>query len=1104
MLTIITGRAGSGKTSRIFEAAAALTREKSGGNIIIVPEQYSHDAERALAGLCGDSVSLYAEVLSFTRLGSRVFAQTGGMADKTLDNGGRVLAMSLAAASTAPRLKVYNVGSRRPDFLKNLISAYDELRSACAGSGELAAASGRAEGSFKEKLEDLALIFETYDLIKEKSGCDARDRLERLAQNIGKSDIGDSGKIFIDGFTDFTAQEFRVIEELLKKDADITVCLTCGSLNDDEQVFRLPVKTVQALLAAASKYGVKARLEHMPVRRGGKSPELEFLERHLMDYGSADFDGEAENISVYAARSISEECETAAARVLELVRSGCRFRDIAVVSPKWESYDSIARGVFKRFGVPIGLTEKSDILEKPIMALVISALDIINDNWDYVNVFKYLKTDLAGISAEERDVLENYVLKWSIRGESSWNRSEGWRMPPSGYSEELTDKERAELELINALRLRVVTPIIKLHRALNSGESALSKVQAVYEFMEDVNLYETLSRRSKELRTLGNGELADEYSQLWDIVVGALQQFADVLGETPVGLEEFLRLIKLVLSQYQVGVIPATVDSVRGGDMARVRTRGIKHLIVMGATDDALPAQSGGGGIFSEDEREKLRTLGLELLDSEDDSLSRELCAVYSAFTVPSETLCVTYPASARRSYIITRLMKLFGVGEIIPGEERLTQAPEMCFELAASSNSDTAASARAYFEEKPEWNGRLEAVRRAASLPRGRISRLTAERLYGRELSLSASRIDKFYSCRFAYFLGYGLKAKPRSQAGLDAPETGTFMHFILERSAGEIERRGGFSKVSDEDIRRIVPEYVREYAGKKLGGLENKSGRFRYLFGRLAQSAVQVVLQMAEELRNSRFVPMDFELSFAKGGDLEPVKVGDGDGAVSINGIVDRVDGYLDGDKLYLRVVDYKTGRKALSLSDIWYGMGLQMLIYLFALQRTGKARYGKEIIPAGVLYTPARDVLTQAAHDLSDEELRREAQKNMRRSGLLIDDPEIIEAMESRDGDTKLLPVRFTKDGTPAGDSLVSLDRFGKLARTIDRLVSEMGEQVRSGSIAADPYFRGQLDNACMYCSYFDACHFSDGSGEDRARYLSRLKTPEFWSKVEEAEK
>ncbi|MBQ8975748.1 MAG: PD-(D/E)XK nuclease family protein, partial [Oscillospiraceae bacterium] len=382
-----------------------------------------------------------------------------------------------------------------------------------------------------------------------------------------------------------------------------------------------------------------------------------------------------------------------------------------------------------------------------------------------------------------------------------------------------------------------------------------------------------------------------------------------------------------------------------------------------------------------------------------------------------------------------------------------------------------------------------------------GSLTRETAKKLYGGKITVSASKADKYYECKYKFFMEYGLRAKPRKSAGFDAPVYGTFIHYLLEKVIGQIMSHGGFGAVTERSCRELTAKYVSEYVNDVLLRFEGKSERFIYLFNRLAEDAQSIVITMVKELADSDFAPLDFELEIGRGTDIVPPELSDGDTQMVIEGFVDRVDGWIHDGKLYLRVVDYKTGKKALSLSNIWYGMGLQMLIYLFALQKSGSGYYGSEIVPAGVLYAPAREELLSISRNSTQEEITKERIKNIKRSGLLLNDEEVIHAMAHDDAKV-YLPVRFNKDGQAVGDSLATMEQLGALSRHIDKKLLEIGKELRSGKIEADPFYRSRTDNACQFCDYRQACHFDEENG-DRAHWITKLKTPNAWSKIMEQE-
>ena len=429
-----------------------------------------------------------------------------------------------------------------------------------------------------------------------------------------------------------------------------------------------------------------------------------------------------------------------------------------------------------------------------------------------------------------------------------------------------------------------------------------------------------------------------------------------------------------------------------------------------------------------------------------------------------------------------------------LDGSFRLA-APRPALELAGRFPQAGAA-----LRALPEYAPLVERMERAARMERGRLARPAVDALYGRRVPMSASRMDKYKSCHFSYFMQYGLKAEPRRAAGFQAPEYGTFVHYVLEHVLRACRERGGVKEVPEEELRTLAQAAVERYVSEELGGLEHETARFRYLFRRLLKSVYAVVDNVAEELRSSQFQPISFELGFGAGKDLPPVELSVDGMTVSISGFVDRVDGWEHDGRLYLRVVDYKTGRKTFDLTDIWNGMGLQMLLYLFTLEREGEALYNREIIPAGVLYLPARDAVVAGSRAMSEAERRRKVDAELRRRGIVLDEPEVLAAMEEPgEAGIRFLPVKVNKAGAITGEALVSAERLGKLARHTGRILEEIGRELAAGNIAADPFWRGPDHNACQWCEYAAACHFEEGRGGDRRRFLPAVRGEEFWQAV-----
>jgi ATP-dependent helicase/nuclease subunit B len=588
--------------------------------------------------------------------------------------------------------------------------------------------------------------------------------------------------------------------------------------------------------------------------------------------------------------------------------------------------------------------------------------------------------------------------------------------------------------------------------------------------------------RAEELRARDELRAADEYEQLWEILVDALDQMYAALGNVPATEPEFKRLLQLLLSQYDVGVIPVALDRVTIGGFSLSRRRDVRALIVLGATDEQMPKAPEASGVLSLSERDALTKLGLPLAETSETLLSREMNTIYATLTLPSETLYLLYPegGSARPSYLAERLTRLYGA--------RVNRLDERALMAVAETP---------YREYRA-----IHSAPADAALPS--LSPAAARALYGETLSLSATRVESFNECRYAFFLKNGLRLAAREPVTLDALGSGTFVHYILENLARAAQTSGGFGTISEDDVRSLTREYTGRYIAAHFPDFEDKTERFRYLFRRLAADTENVAQDLSRELAVSDFEPLRFEARFS-------VPAGDG---LDVTGVIDRVDGWLHDGKLYLRVTDYKTGRKAFELSDLWYGLGLQMLIYLNAVGTNALTDDGAaafqiscesspstalgNAVPSAALYVPARDEIYNANRNVPDAVVEAELRKSLRRQGLILAEPEVIEAMER--GEKRYLPVTVSKSGELTGGSLLSLERIGRLTRLAMSRLREVSRELRAGNIAPEPYYKSPADNACRYCDYHAACPYGLRAS-DKPRYIQRIKPDEFWKFIQQ---
>ena len=1101
MLQIITGKAGTGKTGRMMAQVAEDVRAGKEA-IVIVPEQYSHQAERELCGLCGSSVSLYAQVLTFTGFARWVDRRLGSGEPVVLDKGGQLLCMALAVEMIYGQLRVYSGARGRAALQSQLLQAVTELKTACITPDVLLHAAEHCEGMLADKLYDMALVLSAYDTVVSSGRADPTDKLTRLAQRIADADVSHI-RFYVDGFTDFTGQQLQIIYELLDCGCDLTVCLTCDTEDYGNEVYAIPASTLRRLEAMAAELGTDCR--RMACARDHVTTALEFYCDHLFTYTRTTMEDGENTVSLHTADGIADECAFAAAKCVDLVRDrGCRWRDIAVAVRGFEDYEMLLDSTFRKYGVPLYMTKKASLMEKSLPNLISCAYEIILGGWDAEDVFSYLRTGLTGIATEDCDLLESYVLLWDLRG-NAWTKDSDWKMHPAGYEENYTPEDNAVLRRVNILRRAVANPLGAFAEEAKADATGHAQVMALVHLLENLGVDRLLAERADLLEREGYPQQAEECEKLWELVLSALEQFDSILGAVEMNTDRFAQLFLLMLSQYDVGTIPISLDRVGAGEPDRMRRRNLKHLIVLGADDSRLPGARENGGVFTADDRSRLLEAGLDLGTCGDAELWREFGLIYNCLTLPKETLTLCYATGGdnRPSVVFHRASALFGkTAKAVDPLQCRSVCEAAALELAAFSMRDgktpMAVAAAAYFRET---NGALlEQLYRAAEETRGSLSGKGVKDLYGDTLRLSASRIDRFNSCPFSYFMEYGLKAKPRKIASFAPPEMGTFMHYVLEHVAKDVTELGGFAAVSESTLREMTDKHIEGYIARYMNDFKEKTPRFTYLFRRLTKDVRAVVADMAAELRKSQFTPLDFELDFGNPANIPPMTIGEGGTAMTLTGIADRVDGWIHEDKLYLRVVDYKTGKKEFSLSDVWHGMNLQMLLYLFTLEKWGQQRYGKQVVPAGVLYVPAFHKHIAEQDDLTDEQIAAKQRKNHLRSGLLLNDAAVLEAMEAGE-DYEFLPVAVKKRGSDVPDALADAQQLGMLAGHIDRTLQQLAAELGGGKIAAEPYYKSGQKNACVYCQYKEMCGFEDGQRGEHCRRLPDYSTKTVWDMIEE---
>ena len=1065
MLKLISGPAGSGKSRLIYSKIAELASQQK-ESLLIVPDSMSHLAERRLLLHCGNKISRYARVCTLSRLAKDILAAAG---DKTqyLDQGGRVLCMYRAISSLRGRLRYFDDRLQRPALVSAMLDTVNEF----IFSGVSETHPALYSSNLGAKMEDIRDIYTAYMDICRAGSLDPALMLDRARERASgskllRSKLLRSKHLFFDDFSSYSEQKMRFIETVRENCASCTFALMT---NGDRVTFADAHKMADRLLESAAKKGEEREIVTLPFAREGRCAELNALEQ-LFEADKTPYSGESSGcVQLYSAKDEREECELAAAIVRRLTAiEGARLREIALVCGSEEAYQGLVQGAFIRYGIPCFFSRREEVLKKPAFAAALGPLMCVSDGMRLDQVLQYLRCGLLDVSDDGLCKLENYALLWGISGKAWF---EPFYKPTCGFETSFGD-DGARLDALNKLRDKLMSPLNELKNRTGGTQSGGEFADTYLEFLASVKLHSRFEDRIRQLEKAGKMQQAQEYAQLHSILTNAIAQLKAVCGELSMDIGEFTKLLRLTLSQYDVSSIPSSLDSVTFGPFSRLSPFGIKHLIVLGARAGALPPDAPSGSMIGESERDSLEREGIYLPRAEGKALSQQ-SDVYRAFNAPASSLTVIRPrigadgSAYQKSYVVSYMQKLLpALGEQDAYDTlqklRLT-APAPAFELACSAGSkDAHFSAQAAYDHlsrDPENARRLDYTRAFGLSPKTKLHSLdTLKNLYGNSVSVSASAIEKFYSCPFAYFCQYGLGARERKQADLGALEVGTMVHYVVENAVKAL------SQGTERDPVAAAERFAREYA-QNLRGAD--SPRMQALIEQVRENAAIVVQDVWEEVQHSDFKPRYFELNFSDKGDIAPYKWEKDGMNFALRGKIDRVDTY-EGK---LKVVDYKTGNKKYELSDILRGRNLQPFIYMLMLQ---KAQMGEN---CAALFLPAKaDYINVDDTSEMGKSLEKRTE-SLRRMGLVRGESEILEALEHTEGgkSPRWLPVTVKKDGTldPKKSSIAYKSQMDRIIAFAEQKIMDFSEAVASGDISASPC----TEDSCKYCAFRTVCFAED---------------------------
>lgn len=1072
MLTLLLSRDQSRGTDAILERLRADIANKQENRILLVPELISHDMERRLCQAAGDTASRYAQVLSFSQLASRVAEEVGSCAEEFLDNGGRLVVMAAAARQAQSRLKAYAAMATKPEFLTELVDAIDEFKRCCIGPADLKRASSEVEGSFAQKLEELSILMESYDALCAQGKRDPRDQMNWVLDQLPDTDFVAKNTFYIDGFPDFTRQHMEILKVLICNCPNVTLCLTCDHPGSDALSYEKAGQTAREIIQMAEKAGVK----YDTVDVYGADTVLGRVCGSIFQGKLPDLTG-AEAITLTRTNSVHQACMVAAQKVRDVVRADGRYRHVMVVCPDLAAFRAQLRLVFRRCGIPLYLAGTEDVLTFGAMQTVITALEAALEDLDQRSVLRYLRSSMGPLKLEEADQIENYAVIWGISGKK-W--LETWENHPDGLSGHWGSQAQNRLAELNTWRSKAVEPLNRLRQSLRAATRLSQQIEALYAFLLDIQFPQRLQALAQTQETEGDGRGAQICNQLWEILLKALEQMYDVLGNTAWKDEDFLRLLSLMLSQYDVGTIPPVLDAVTAGDVSAMRCHRAEHLIVLGANEGAFPGYTGGTGLLSDQERNALRQIGVPLTGGSLEGLQSEFAEIFGVFCGAKQTvhlICCDEP-----SFIYRRVQQA-GAAEYVP-DETVRYTAGNRFDAAAAVE-DRASARNMGIEDA------FDRVQQAVKYEFGTVASENVAALYGESLLLSASQVDRQAECRLSYFLQYGLRAKERKEATVDPAEFGTYVHYVLEQTARDVMQLGGFRQVDLEQTLEIADRHSKAYTAEHFSQLDSQ--RLEYLFRRNMQELELVVRELWAELHDAAFAPERFELSFAGDGEMPAIPISGAAIPGQLRGFVDRVDLWQQHGRNYVRVVDYKTGKKDFDYCDVFNGVGLQMLLYLFALEDGGDVITGQNAVPAGVQYFPAR-VPYISAQSAADETWEDQRKKQWVRKGLLLRDDDALKAMDPTEKMDRLNCKR-NKDGELVGD-VADRIQMKQLKQYVMALLRRMVNDIASGNVQPNPYTRGTTHDACTFCPYGSVCHKEYVTGRRNYKTMTQER---FWEEI-----
>ena len=1091
-LRIIYGRAGTGKSKFIYDE---IKTNKKDNIYIITPEQFSFTAEQKL--MENEKAVLNAEVISFNRLAYRCINEIGGVINTNITKCGKAMLIYSILQDKKNNFVFLNKSDENIEICMRLISELKKhgikIEDLKKEKEKLENENNKKNNLIINKLNDIILIYENFENKIKNKYIDETDLLTILSENIDKINLLNNSVIYIDEFSGFTEQEYLIIKKLIKiaKNVTITFCIDNYEFDTDPNldIFypnKITLKKIINLLDENEKIekinlnnlyrfknedlkNIENNLFNLKIKNNKKNTEKNIEEKN--NEKNKLEKNKIKNINLILTKNNYTEIENVAKKIINLIKyENMRFKDISIITKNSENYSSVAKIIFNKYNIPIFIDEKRDLNQNIIVQYILSILEIFIKNYSYESIFNYLK--LGFLEIEENDIfkLENYAQKYGIKNNKFKN----------DFIYGINEKNKEEINYLNNLRKEIIEPLINLKNKFDEEKTVKNISKQFYLFLINQNIENKINKKINKLKENDFYDLAKEYEESYKIIINILDEMNLIFGDEKITIDKFSKILKIGLKNSGLGKIPGTQDQVILGDIDRSRSRKTKAVFILGLNDGVFPSVNKNEGFIDDEDREYLKQDGIEFAKGTLENLYDDNFNIYRAFTTAEEKLFLSYDSADSEGKTLRPSNLIFRIKKLFPDLEEESDLIDKNYEELLNNNLNN-------FEFNFYEN----------------INEENIKKLYGNNLDTSISKLEKYRSCPFSYYMQYILKLKEKEELKIKSFDTGSFMHDVINSFFEEInnkennseENKNKLKNISDEEIEKIINKKIDEKLLNENNYIFNSSEKYKLLVYRLKRIIIKSLKYIIKSLVQSEFDLEGTEVEFADKGKYKPIILNLENGkTVEITGKIDRIDVAKDENKNYVRIIDYKSSVKSLDFGRVYAGLQLQLITYLDAVCNL------EDLAPAGVLYFNLLEQVINSDRKLTEEEIENRIKDNFKMKGLILADVKVARMQDKSltTGKSELIPAYIDKSGnfSQTRSSIATDEEFIKLQKYINKTIKEISKEIFSGNIELKPYYKDRK-TPCEYCIYKNICGFNSGICKQKYRFIKNMNKEEFFN-------